>query len=303
MRGGGARTRTNQKIIRMIVLSLFDGISCGRMALEALGANVEKYYASEIDKYAILNTQKNYPDTVQLGDVNNWRSWDIEWASIDIILAGSPCQGFSTLGKKRMLNDSRSKLIFTFFDIFDYVKAMNKNVLFLLENVRVPDEVRNLIYSRIGVNPMTINSALVSAQNRVRLYWTNIKDGSIPLPLDLGVTIRDIIEPEVPERYFLTPYASETLIREFPATLKSLRDKSRCVLTTSGKYTKSRGCYLLQGGKVRRFTPKEVARLQTIPDTYKFFVPEGEIYKQVGNGWTVEVIKHILSYAQFNTIP
>lgn len=286
----------------MVVLSLFDGISCGRLALEALGANVEKYYASEIDKYAILNTQKNYPDTVQLGDINNWRNWGIDYASIDLILAGSPCQGFSVLGKRKMLDDSRSKLVLIFFEILDYVKSMNKDVLFLLENVRMPNDIRDLISSRLGVEPLVINSALVSAQNRVRLYWTNIQNGLIPLPADSGVTIRDIIEPEVSERYLMTKYASHRIICEFPSTLRSLKDKSKCVLTGIGRFIGHRGCYLLQGGKIRRFTPREAARLQTIPDDYRFFGPEQEIYKQIGNGWTVLVIKHILSYAQFDTI-
>lgn len=209
VRGGGARTRTNQKIIHMIVLSLFDGISCGRMALEALGANVEKYYASEIDKYAILNTQKNYPDTIQLGDVNDWRSWDIDWASIDLILAGSPCQGFSVLGKRKLLNDSRSRLIFVFFDILNRVRASNKNVEFLLENVRMPVAVEQVITENVGVKPLIINSSLVSAQNRVRLYWTNICEGKIPQLCDRGVTLRSVIDDEVDNRYFFTDYTNE----------------------------------------------------------------------------------------------
>lgn len=303
MRGGGARTRTNQKIIHMIVLSLFDGISCGRMALEALGANVEKYYASEIDKYAILNTQKNYPDTIQLGDVNNWRSWDIDWASIDLILAGSPCQDFSILGRRKLLNGDRSKLVLHFFDILTRVRASNKNVEFLLENVRMPVDIEHFITEKVGVEPLIINSSLVSAQNRVRLYWTNICEGRVPHPCDRGVTLRSVIEDEVDNRYFFSGYTNEKIIVEYPQTLRSKAGKSKCLTTGCGRNIGSRGCYVLQKGKVRRFTPKEVARLQTIPETYKFFVPEGEIYKQVGNGWTVEVIKHILSYAQFNTIP
>lgn len=117
----------------MNILSLFDGISCGRVALERVGIPVDKYYASEIDKYAIQITQKNYPDTIHLGDVTKWKDWDIDWKSIDLLIGGSPCQGFSNAGKGLNFDDPRSALFFVFVDILNHIKSVNPNVKFLLE--------------------------------------------------------------------------------------------------------------------------------------------------------------------------
>ena len=116
----------------MNVLSLFDGMSCGQIALERAGINVSKYYAAELDKYAITVTQANYPDTIQLGDVTKWREWNIDWASIDLLIGGSPCQGFSCLGKQLAFDDPRSKLFFLFFDILNHIRSVNPDVKFML---------------------------------------------------------------------------------------------------------------------------------------------------------------------------
>ena len=121
----------------MKVLSLFDGMSCGQIALKQLGIIPEKYYASEIDKHAIKQTQLNFPDTIQLGNVTKWKEWDIDWRSIDLILAGSPCQGFSFAGKQLAFDDPRSKLFFVFIDILNHIRSLNLDVLFLLENVNM----------------------------------------------------------------------------------------------------------------------------------------------------------------------
>ena len=150
------------------VLSLFDGISCGRVALERAGIEYEKYYASEIDKFPIKVAQKNFPDTIQLGDVKNWREWDIE--KIDLIIGGSPCQGFSFAGKQLNFDDPRSKLFFDFVDIVRHFKPK----YFILENVVMKQEFQDIITEYMGVKPIMINSSLVSAQKRRRLYWTNI---------------------------------------------------------------------------------------------------------------------------------
>lgn len=174
------------------VLSLFDGMSCGQIALDQLGIEVGKYYSSEIDKWAIQVTQKNYPDTIQLGDITKWREWDIDWASIDLIYGGSPCQGFSFAGKQLAFDDPRSKLFFDFVDIVNHIKEANPDVKFLLENVRMKKEYLDVISEYMGVQPVKINSALVSAQNRVRFYWTNI--GEIEQPEDRGILLKDIIE-------------------------------------------------------------------------------------------------------------
>lgn len=158
----------------MNVLSLFDGMSCGQLALWKSEIKIDKYYASEIDKHAIKVTQHNFPDTIQLGDINRWMEWDIDYASIDLLLAGSPCQGFSFAGKGLAFDDPRSKLFFVFVKIYDHIKTLNPNVKFLLENVRMKHEHELAISQYMGIEPIIINSALVSAQNRVRLYWTNI---------------------------------------------------------------------------------------------------------------------------------
>ena len=178
----------------MNILSLFDGISCGRVALERANINVAKYYASEIDKYATQVSQKNHPDIIRLGDINNWENWDVDWSSIDLILAGSPCQGFSFAGKQLAFDDKRSALFFRFAEILAHVQSLNPNVSFLLENVRMKKEYESVITSIVGVEPVMINSALVSAQNRKRLYWCN---WDVKQPEDKGVLLKNIVHETI----------------------------------------------------------------------------------------------------------
>jgi len=170
----------------IIVLSLFDGMSCGRIALERAGIKVKKYYASEIDKYAQIVSAANYPDIIRLGDITKWKEWKIE--KPDIIIGGSPCQGFSFAGKGLNFNDPRSKLFFTFVDILKRYKPK----YFLLENVKMKKEYQKVISDCLGVEPIEINSALVSAQNRKRFYWTNIP--GVTQPKDKGILLKDIID-------------------------------------------------------------------------------------------------------------
>ena len=241
------------------VLSLFDGISCGQVALERAEIPVKNYYASEIDKYAIQITQKNYPNTIQLGDITKWQEWEIDWSSIDLLIGGSPCQGFSFAGKQLNFDDPRSKLFFVYVDILNHIKKHNPNVKFLLENVKMKKEYQNVITSYLGVEPIEINSALVSAQNRKRLYWTNI--GKIEQPEDKGILLKDIVHEN----------------------------------TIHG---------VLIEGYIRKLTPIECERLQTLPDNYTrhgidnlgnlLTISNSQRYKCLGNGWTVEVIAHIL---------
>jgi site-specific DNA-cytosine methylase len=168
------------------VLSLFDGMSCGQIALERAGIKVDNYYASEIDKYAIQITQKNYPDTIQLGDITKWCEWT-GLPKIDLILAGSPCQGFSFAGKQLAFDDPRSKLFFTFCDIKNHYKPDN----FLLENVRMKKEHQAVITDLMGVDSRFIDSSLVSAQTRKRNYWCDIEDiGQLE---DEKVLLEDVI--------------------------------------------------------------------------------------------------------------
>jgi len=196
----------------MIVLSVFDGMSCGQIALKELGVPVKKYYASEIDKFAIEQTQHNFPDTIQLGDVTKVKAKDLP--KIDLFIGGSPCQGFSFAGKQLNFDDPRSALFFEFVRIWEEVKEINPNAKFLLENVNMKKEYLRVISEYMGVFPVRINSNLVSAQNRDRWYWTNIQTkevglfgevySDIPQPEDKGVLLKDILEEDVPSKYFLS---------------------------------------------------------------------------------------------------
>ena len=177
----------------MIVFSGFDGMSCGQIALNRAGIPVTKYYAAEVDKYAITVTQANYPTTIQLGDISYWRLWNIDWSTIDLIIGGSPCQGFSFAGEQLAFDDPRSKLFFVWLDILNHIKSCNPNVKFMLENVKMKKEYLNVISDKLGVQPILINSALVSAQNRKRYYWCNWFTDQ---PTDKGIYLRDILQPE-----------------------------------------------------------------------------------------------------------
>lgn len=203
----------------MKVLSLFDGMSCGRLALNKAGISVSTYYASELDKFAIAESSANFPNHIHMGDVTKWREWDIDWSGIDLLLGGSPCQGFSAAGKqggtKAELNcetfivstreqylDLKSKganflscshLFWEYVLILDHIKSVNPNVKFLLENVKMKQEYLNMITDTLDVEPILINSALVSAQNRWRWYWCNWQATQ---PQDKGVLLKDIIEEE-----------------------------------------------------------------------------------------------------------
>lgn len=352
------------------VLSLFDGMSCGQIALRELGVEVATYYASEVDKHAIAQTQLNFPATIQLGDVEQWRMWDINWSSVDLLLAGSPCQGFSLAGKMLGHDDPRSRLYWVFLEILRHVQSINPSVKYLLENVRMRPSDEQIINESLGISPVVINSALVSAQNRVRLYWSNIRtreDGlfgetytDIPQPADRGIVIRDILDDEVDGRYYiesgawgqdiagksrslrvggaLSPtakHAWDVIKLDRSLKPKAQQGKACSLMRCSYKSAKSNGMTVVAGTwrthkadrgfrevagskspcipararndgsgqpcvqygyQLRRLTPTECARLQTIPDWYKWACSDTQAYKMLGNGWTVEVIKHILSH-------
>lgn len=197
------------------VLSLFDGMSCGQLALQKLGIKVKQYYAAEIDKHAIQVTQHNFPNTIQLGDVTKVFAKDLP--KIDLLIGGSPCQGFSFAGKQLAFDDPRSKLF------FEFVRLKNEcnPTYFMLENVKMKKEFEIIISKYMGVAPIEINSALLSAQNRVRLYWTNIAaepyglfgdmQCMIPQPKDKGILLRDILQSNVADKYYLTDKAIDRL--------------------------------------------------------------------------------------------
>lgn len=438
------------------ILALCDGHSGGQIALTELGVSINQYYASEIDKFAIQQTQHNFPKTIQLGDIENWREWDIDFKSIDLILAGTPCQGFSFAGKQLAFDDPRSRLFFVFVDILNHIRKLNPDVKFLLENVNMKKSHLEVISRYTGVFPVRINSNLVSAQNRDRWYWTNVKTkqvglfgeiySDIPQPKDRGILLRDILEKDVAEKYYIknpkigfegmningksntlrtggglsqsdkhncdiikidkqgnpkknqdkascftagahsggnhsdmdlilqlgrgynkgglhqdkTPtltknsweqnnllcigniynngqnsqggrvydinYKSATLNGEaggggaktglylIPEATKKgyveikpgecfdseniksntrrgrlMTYKSNCLMSNGNHFMRYTHDY-----RIRRLTPTECARLQTIPDWYEWICSDTQIYKQCGNGWTIEVIKHIL---------
>ena len=387
----------------MNILSLFDGISCGRVALERAGIKVDKYYASEIDKYAIQITQKNYPDTIQVGDVNNYVDWNIDWNSIDIVMGGSPCQDLSIAKKDRKgLDGEKSGLFWRFVEVLNKAKPK----YFLLENVAsMSQDAKQIITDILGVEPIMINSALVSAQQRKRLYWTNIPN--ITQPEDKCVLLKDILIsgeaypvriPKYGENDKSRPltahysnncggwidrindpnpakqqvdliaepikYGDEknikNILRNYGSKGKIVtidNEKSPTIIAAMGSgggngiYYASKQVNLIENpvinnkksnyvgeivnsgykngkqssieyriysvlGKslslngfstnykidlpdgdymIRKLYPLECERLQTLPDNYTHGVSNSQRYKAIGNGWTVDVIAHILS--------
>jgi DNA-cytosine methyltransferase len=290
----------------MNVLSLFDGMSCGRIALDRAGIEVNKYYASELDKYAITVTQANWPETMQLGDVTKWREWDIDWSSIDLLIGGSPCQGFSFAGKQLAFDDPRSALFFEYLNILNHIKSVNPEVKFLLENVKMKKEYLDVITEKLGVEPVFCNSSLVSAQERKRYYWANWE---FMQPEDKGIVLSDIIESGVVDRdksfcvdanywkggnlkaYFekrrrklvfqlseINPRCVDVSINEDgirphrgDARKSGISELGRLVFKDADKtyaLTTSHMPKLIDATGYRKLTPIECERLQTINDNY-----------------------------------
>ena len=313
----------------MKVLSLFDGISCGMVALERAGIPVDAYYASEIDKNAIAISQKNYPDIIRLGDVTKWREWDIPWAEIDLLIGGSPCQDLSIANQKgKGLNGERSGLFWEYFRALNTIKPK----WFLLENVAsMKAQDKNKITELLGVEPIMINSALVSGQQRKRFYWTNIPN--VCQPADKNIYLKDILQDEA-----VIPCALRTR-KDYTGSYKRLEiKKDGKANAITGCRTDSMYCkpirigHLNKGGQgdriysvegksvslsangggrgaktglyridlpdgdyiVRKLSPVECERLQTLPDNYTAIIGDTHRIKALGNGWTVDVIAHIL---------
>jgi site-specific DNA-cytosine methylase len=307
----------------MNVLSLFDGMSCGQIALNKLGIKYDNYFSSEIDKYAIQVTQKNYPNTKQIGSVTEVKGEDLP--KIDLLFGGSPCQSFSRVGDGSGF-DGKSKLFWEFIRVLKETKP----TYFLLENVVMKKEWEQVITDALGVEPIAINSRLVSAQNRPRLFWTNIP--SIKQPKDKNILLKDILDLVVEDKYYLTEKGTsyitnnDRLKKKFTAlnggktlTLMSQYNQSKngtflCVDgngridsektgTLTQRYYKGVENYgsnpfLLTNHKFRKLTPIECERLQTVPENYTDCVSDTQRYKMLGNGWTVDVIAHI-----FKNIP
>lgn len=378
------------------VLSLFDGMSCGQQALERVGIEVENYYASEIDKYAIQVTMANYPNTIQLGSVVNVDGYKLP--KIDLLIGGSPCQSFSFAGKQKGMSTKDEQEILTLehylqlkaeqyefegqsYLFWEFMRLLNecKPKYFLLENVEMGEKWEKVLSKAIGVNGIHINSALVSAQNRKRIYWTNIGmipgglfgdlESNIQQPKDKGILLKDILQDNPNAKY----YCSNTMINRINRTNNSekclnINDKSLCLkssyykqgrdnqyIPVDEKYylseklingflahnkrhieeknqtgfnwkpsdgNKKSACLranaalcptdntvivhntmphsndraLFDGSRIRRLTPIECERLQTVADNYTNYVSDSQRYKMLGNGWTIDVIAHIFSY-------
>jgi len=223
----------------MNVLSLFDGISCGRLALQRAGIEVENYFASEIDKFAMQVSMANWPEIQHIGDVCGVHAADLP--KIDLLIGGSPCQGFSFAGKGLNFDDPRSALFFEYVRILNEAKKINPDIIFLLENVPMKREYQMVISKYLGVEPIEINGALVSAQNRRRLFWTNIKAqpfnlfgdivSMIPQPKDRGILLKDILQPveEVDKKYYLSGKRLERMLATQGKYTQLNGEKSYCV--------------------------------------------------------------------------
>ena len=288
----------------MNVLSLFDGISCGMVALERAGIKVDKYYASEIDQYAIKISEKNYPNIIRLGDVTKWRDWDIDWASIDLLIGGSPCQSLSiTQSKTRKHLDGKSKLFFEFVDILNHIKAYNPSVKFLFENVAsMSKESKIAIESCLGVELVYQNSNAFSAQDRPRVYGANFYFPTIET--ESKSVLKDIMQSNVPEKYFYNcefdyhgdkPVCATLHIsgHDILKRVHSPNHKCHTLTTCGGGNTQKK---VIDKGRCRKLTPVEYERLQTLPDGYTDCVSDTHRYTTIGNGWTVDVIVHILKH-------
>jgi len=269
------------------VLSLFDGMSCGQLALDTLGIKVNNYFASEIDPYAIKIAKKNYPNTKHIGSVVDVKGSDLP--EIDLLIGGSPCQSFSNAGERTGM-DGKSKLFWEFVRV---LKETNPTY-FLLENVRMKKEWENIITEQLGVKPILINSRLVSAQNRPRLYWTNIPN--IEQPLDRGLVLADILEDTWDDKFNLSAKACDYMSRlrngkpRWEYHTNPLNGKSACLTANMYKGVP----YGVIKEQLRRLTPVECERLQTVPDNYTAGVSDTQRFKMLGNGWTIDVISHIL---------
>lgn len=295
----------------MNVLSLFDGISCGRLALERAGIKVDKYYSSEIDKYAIQIADKNYPDNIKIGDVTKVDG--NQFKDIDLLIGGSPCQDLSNYkydrGEVTGLNGEKSGLFYHYVRILKEVKPK----YFLLENVAsMEDKWRDLISEILGVQPIMINSSLVCAAERKRYYWTNIPN--VTQPNDLNIMLKDIVidANKVPEKYWYDrefTYNGDDKKVECTLDIKGHRQmkevynlRSKCNTLTCDGNGGNLQKKVYQDGRCRKLMPIEYERLQTLPDNYSDCVSDSRRYTAIGNGWTVDVIAHIFKSLKKNDI-
>jgi DNA (cytosine-5)-methyltransferase 3A len=342
------------------VLSLFDGISCGQVALNRSCIKYDNYFASEIDKHAIKVTMKNFPATKQIGSVVDVKSDSLP--KIDLIIGGSPCQSFSFAGRRKGMATKDEQEILNLeqylklksegyefegqsYLFWEYMRLLTelKPKYFFLENVEMGEKWERVLSFTIGVKPLRINSNLVSAQNRKRLYWTNIgmvegglfgeKESIITPPIDKKIFLKDILESNVDEKYYLSEKQLAYIYRDDAREVgidgdKSICQQARQYASWQGQFVTDEikgcdyrsdeglrfrddgksptlmararedkyGCPMISGQIIRRLTPIECERLQTLDDNYTSGISDSQRYKSIGNGWTVDVISHIFNY-------
>lgn len=287
------------------MLSLFDGISCGRVALERAGIAVSRYFASEVDRHAIRTALHNYPDTVQIGDVREvfYRDGVLHseegqfMAEIDCVIGGSPCQGFSYAGKMLNFSDPRSRLFFEYARILKEVSPE----YFILENVVMKKEYEDVISRVLGVRPVMIDSGLTSAAVRKRLYWTNIRVAGPPA--DRQVYFGDVRERHVPPSgFYYSEKGMEWIRRHEKRTGKKLRiigDGEKMQMLEASmykKYSAQRFFGIKDDHGIRYITPLECERCMNLPDYYTASCSNTQRYKQLGNGWEIGAVAHILGH-------
>lgn len=275
------------------VLSVFDGISCGQLALNKVGVRYERYLASEIDISAINIAQQNFPKTNQLGDISKLSSIDLP--KIDLLIGGSPCQGFSFAGKGLNFDDPRSKLF------FEFVRLKNETnpEYWLLENVVMKREYQDVISNLLGVHPILINSACFSAQNRKRLYWTNIPVSAEKF-IESELCFNDILDTNESNYNYLSEKRVKTMFAGYRSRIiKNYQGKIPTILHNQAKQS-SDSITVLCGGRLRWLTRLECERAQTLPDNYTKSASNFNAFASIGNGWTVDVICEIFKGLKTN---
>jgi len=284
----------------MNVISLFNGMGTLREALSQLNIKVDNYYSSEIKSYAIELQQYHFPDVIQVGTIENWKKWNIDWKRIDFIGSGSPCQDLSSIGTKSGLKGEKSSLFFVFVDILNHVKKLNPNVKFLQENVGSASKYDIGVMSRaLGLYPCRINSSLVTAQLRDRYYWTNLNTkktmfdtvSDIPQPKDKGILLKDIITSGV-----VKVKKHKALMHRMYYSFGHKNKKSEKAQKYILNRTKFGMTIIYENNYMRLANKVELCRMQGFKDDYCDILSLKKSASLLGDGWTLPIIKHILNY-------
>lgn len=309
------------------ILSLFDGISCGQVALNRIKIPYSNYYASEVDKYTIQIAKKNYPTTIEIGDVTKIYYKDgvlttengtFKVGHINLLIGGSPCQNFTFAGKREgMVTEEDIEILtleqyldlkeqgfefkgqsYLFWEYVRLLREINPD-RFILENVKMVKHWRDIITSTLGVNPINLNSEMFSAQRRDRLYWTNINNGNIPIPnTKCLLVLKNIIRDEDNDKYHLSEKHHQAFLKSYKWTGNSLENKSKPLLASYYKqppHCPYIPCAQSESG-YRMLSPIEAERCQTLPDNYTEGISKTQRYKVIGNGWNVDTVVYILEF-------